>query len=599
MLWINEGFVLDEAGNIISTSYVDMRTPESRTAIQTLVKGCRREHALEDTDTILVSPPERFREEGENLIRDKQEGLAAEKTETVQPETPEEVVERRRIADLNEAIELLDSDIRITRRVTSRSVKSSSKSLTYGREWWVFSTSIMPETEEEWAAWRATLDPAYDHESEIGQPAKFAEALGRMVTEQLGPQGQDGWMRGSVGGGEGMRTKHPMQWILHGPVVYTDQLYDTLAKDADETTRLAALIFTKSTTHAAQREYRFVILRDGTVDEKMHLTISGMMRDALQPGTSALVRPVPVSVEANAETGSSSRTSGSTKLRYQRATAKKRVTQREETRRESRGPDGEILSSESELRESVHEKTLTRDLDAEEQGIDALEVVGQEDEEDAPRRRKQGLLLDGAMPESGTSDEDAIREIAFEDSAPSDRGTGVRASRSVGQVKGREYKSIEEMFIEKFNDPAFPTSGTSEPWAEEALSREEVLKIYKIVATLAHKVTRVAIENGMAASSACWHAIQCIRNIYVWLGDIVDTVAIERERFVVIQMKVSEKLQATGRIAVAPSGAYACYLKQERKQQLSSSENGPGIIFFPSSYDLETFESFGWPPKDR
>ena len=157
----------------------------------------------------------------------------------------------------------------------------SSKHLAFGKEWWIFSTALTPETEEEWAAWRATLDPAYDHESEIGQPAKFAEALGRMVTEQLGPQGKDGWMRGTIGDGEGAQTRHPTQWIVHGPVVYADRLYDTLTRDADEATRLAASIFTKSATHAAQREYRFAILRDGTVDEKVFLTVSGMMRGCI------------------------------------------------------------------------------------------------------------------------------------------------------------------------------------------------------------------------------------------------------------------------------------------------------------------------------
>ena len=285
---------MDEAGNLITTSYVDLRAPGSRTAIRTLVKGCRREHALEDAETILVSPLERFREEGEKLIRDEQEGLATEKTETVK--TPEEAFRCRRVADVNEAIELLDSGFRITRRETSRREEWSS--LAFGKEWWIFSTALAPETEDEWAAWRATLDPAYNHESEIGQPAKFAEALGRMVTEQLSPQGKDSWMRGSIGEGEAVRTKHPSQWIVHGPVVYADRLYDTLTRDADEATRLAASIFTKSATHAAQREYRFAILRDGTVDEKVLLTVSGMMRDALQPTTLGLVRLAPEPVEA-------------------------------------------------------------------------------------------------------------------------------------------------------------------------------------------------------------------------------------------------------------------------------------------------------------
>lgn len=600
MLWINEGFVLDEAGNLVTTSYVDLRTPRSRTAIRTLVKGCRRKHALEDTETILVSPLKRFREEGENLIRDDQEGLATEKTETVKTETPEEAFRRRRVADVNEAIELLDARVRITRRETSRGVERSSKYLAFGKEWWIFSTAITPETDEEWAAWRATLDPAYDHESEIGQPAKFAEALGRMMTEQLGPQSKDGWMRGLIGEREGVRTKHPTQWIVHGPVVYADQLYDTLMQDANEATRIAALIFTKSATHAAQREYRFAILRDGSVDKSVLLTVSGMMRDALQPTTTGLVRPVLESVDAtaNEEAGSPSQASESTKLLYKRTRVEERVTQREEMRSEARGPDGQILSFESELRESVREKTLTQDLDEEEQGVDTMGLMGREDQDGVPRQREQHLLRDGAPPEPITTDEDVVKEIASEESASSDRGIETSDGISVSHGTGHAYKSLEEMFQEMLKDPAFPMGPTSEPWAEEALSREEVLRIYKMVATLAHKVTQVGIENREAASSACWQAIQCIRNIYVRLGDIVDTVAIERERFVLLQIKESEELKATGRIVVAPSGAYAYFFKRSGTEQVGHGEGELGKIFFPLGSQVETFESFGWPPKE-
>ena len=78
ILWINEGFMQDDAGNLIITSYVDLREPGSRTPIRTLVKGCRREHALEDSETIQMSALKEFRDEGENLIRDPQEGLAKE-----------------------------------------------------------------------------------------------------------------------------------------------------------------------------------------------------------------------------------------------------------------------------------------------------------------------------------------------------------------------------------------------------------------------------------------------------------------------------------------------------------------------------------------
>ena len=55
---------MDEAGNLIAASYAGLRSPENRTAIRTLVAGCRREHALEEAEAILVPPLERFREEG-------------------------------------------------------------------------------------------------------------------------------------------------------------------------------------------------------------------------------------------------------------------------------------------------------------------------------------------------------------------------------------------------------------------------------------------------------------------------------------------------------------------------------------------------------
>ena len=195
-------------------------------------------------------------------------------------------------------------------------------------------------------------------------------------------------------------------------------------------------------------------------------------------------------------------------------------------------------------------------------------------------------------------DESTVKEIALEESALSDRDTRLGDGTSVTQGAGRAYKSFEEMFEKNFNDPTFPMGETSEPWAEKALSPEEVLRIYKMVATLAHKVTRVSTANQEAASSACWHAIQCIRNVYARLGDIVDTLAIERERFVVLQIKASEKLKATGRVVVAPSGVYAYYFKCSGTEEIGYSHGPLGMTFFPLGSHVETFESYGWPAKD-
>ena len=109
MLWINEGFVLDDAGNMLTTSYIDLRDEAERTVIRSLVKGCRREHALEDGETLLISKPERFREYGVELIRDEQEGFAREEHVAVEAETPQEAAKRRATADLNDALQLVGS----------------------------------------------------------------------------------------------------------------------------------------------------------------------------------------------------------------------------------------------------------------------------------------------------------------------------------------------------------------------------------------------------------------------------------------------------------------------------------------------------------
>ena len=79
------------------------------------------------------------------------------------------------------------------------------------------------------------MDPAYDHESVIGQPAKFAQAEGRMVTEQLGPRGKDADLRASFGEEQSVQSRHPSQLILYGPVVYADRLYDEFIRDGERT----------------------------------------------------------------------------------------------------------------------------------------------------------------------------------------------------------------------------------------------------------------------------------------------------------------------------------------------------------------------------
>ena len=68
---------------MLTTSYIDLRDKDERMAIRSLVKGCKREHALENNKALLISKQERFREYGVELFRDEQEGFAKEEFVTL------------------------------------------------------------------------------------------------------------------------------------------------------------------------------------------------------------------------------------------------------------------------------------------------------------------------------------------------------------------------------------------------------------------------------------------------------------------------------------------------------------------------------------
>ena len=595
MVWTHEGFVLDDAGNMITTTFIDLREDGKRIAIPALVKGCRRKHALEDGETILISKPARFREYGEELIQDRQEGLAKEETVTVTEETAAEAARQRAITDMNEAHELVSARVRTVHRETHSSRNAKSKSLKYAKEWWIFSTSIKPN-DEEWETWRATLPEEYDHVSEIGQPAKFAQALAHMVAEQIGPQGKDGWLKDTSEGAEGARTKHRAQWVVHGPVVYTDRVYDALTRDCDERTRVAAYIFTKSTKYAAQREYRFAVFNEGASEETVSLQISGMMRDALRRTEGGLMRVAPPLAETAREDQSkpSPRMNETAAPVSERTTVTERLTEREERRWEARTADGQVISSEGERREHVKERTITQEHRPDDNDIQTTVRMGQDDDVTTQRQTAQQLLQSSGKHDRESSEEEAVQELALEEREWNDGR--LRDSDTIPVVHrgtGRAYKSFEEML----GDPAFPLSPMKETWQEAASSPEEIAKTYGAVEILVTKMAHIREEYRQDVASAGWHAMHCIRNIYARLGNIVESVWIERERFVVIRLKESKELNATGRIVIAPSGAYAYCLQLPDRENSGSGGIEWGTMFFPMGDDVENFETFGWPGK--
>ena len=141
-------------------------------------------------------------------------------------------------------------------------------------------------------------------------------------------------------------------------------------------------------THAAQREYRFVVLNGGAEEETVLLNISGMMRDALAPTEGGLIRPSPAPADTVGEDGAPLPLpmKSSTTQRYKRATVKERKEEREETRLETRTSNGQVISSDVKRRESVEETVATKDLETDDRRIRDLRQ--DEEREDAGRNAR-------------------------------------------------------------------------------------------------------------------------------------------------------------------------------------------------------------------
>ena len=197
-----DGHHVDDAGNLIACTYVDFRDPAERLPVAALRKGSSKRHAIPDCETVRLSKPACFLDQGEGF--------------------------------------------------------NDGGESHHGTNGWIYCASIEPETAEEQAAWRVAMPAGRDAVSPIRRPREFARALGAMVAEQAGPRGRIVLLRNTVEG-RTFCTAHKSQTVYHGPVAYLDDPYGRL-ESASSALELALLfVFVKHAAHRAQREYRFLV----------------------------------------------------------------------------------------------------------------------------------------------------------------------------------------------------------------------------------------------------------------------------------------------------------------------------------------------------
>ena len=283
-LFTQEGYRLDDARHLILTYSVDFRDPEHRTPISTLLKLGEKRNSPGIKGTIRISKPDQHRNNGETLISDPGEARVSRVTKYTElvDDAHHLTEERLRAGEANRAAELAGASIRRTPAKTKRT-RRDTHTLTSGKNVWIFCTAIAPTNSEEYDKLWASMDPKYDHVSQIYRPRTFAWALSSMVAEQLGPRGAEMTREGRFGD-LNTSTRHMSQTVFHGPVVYAEDPYEVVTSAQSELEQVLMPMFVKARTHADQREYRFVIWAEEEplspcVDLEISLSMIDSMRE--------------------------------------------------------------------------------------------------------------------------------------------------------------------------------------------------------------------------------------------------------------------------------------------------------------------------------
>ena len=149
----------------------------------------------------------------------------------------------------------------------------------------IFCTSVEPFNQHEWRQWSKALDDDYNHVTYIHRPRAFARELGSMEAEHLGPRGQLSSLTHAFEGLPTFSTDHPTQWILHGAVIYADDVYGLVEATASMFEFMLQPLFAKAKIYEAQREYRFVIWTETEPAEPFEvLSISQGVADIIGEG---------------------------------------------------------------------------------------------------------------------------------------------------------------------------------------------------------------------------------------------------------------------------------------------------------------------------
>ncbi len=254
----------------------------------------------------------------------------------------------RRVRGINAGLRLCHAKLSVSGTAKTKRTRTATAALTFGNDWLIYCTSLLPEADEE-EAWRRTFPENYTSVARIHRPTQFAQALGLAVCEHIGATGKPVSMKGTFHGFKTFEVHRTPQIVLHGPVLYVNDPYRCIDEADAGWAKICSMIFVKSREYVAQKEYRFAILSIPLeVDDVVDLPVSGMLRDCLAP-----VQSPPRAANGPVTIARDERKPGEQRETYRGYTYRRRRVRRES----GNWKDGEPGSGRE--REEIVEETVT------------------------------------------------------------------------------------------------------------------------------------------------------------------------------------------------------------------------------------------------
>ena len=556
-LRLSEGSMVTDGGHMIWSQYVDIGVTKLPQRPQVLLKAIEAKYGLEYCATIRMSAPHRFREYGETFIEDPQEGKAQRQRTTERD--PQTYSDKSR--EQERALTALGRQgVKINKSVETN-FHTDSQNMTFGKSSWIYCTSILPTSDEK-VVWRRHLPCNYDHESVIRQPTKFAQALGLMLADQIGPQGKEGNLSHS----NSIKSLHDTQYVFHGPVWYTDDVFGFLKSRESDPLYWMYSLFLKDSQYKEQREYRFVLHCETPVEEQyLDLQISGMMRDSLAPFHSANSVQFKTTDDTRVSQPSKTVTVTGPTLQKQTTTKTRRTSENQKWTLKA-GDDvvQEELINREQVIVLITESTLDGRGESTETPGAALPAVAQITETETCK-----LEIEGVPVESS----EMVRT----------RVDCLRSDKGADEFFTLDDRNRIEELLEAIKRPLKDL--TSLP--PEAS---------KVLTMLAEQMLDVEPANEIQVMSACWNSIWAICNLYECFGDVVESVSIEQDVFVAVVLKKSEDSRAEGKLLIGPRGTYAFVLRRDDEERPGYGGEETRLFLFPCEEARANFEEFGWKP---